>query len=244
LEECGAEGYGAYWLIIEDIAGPMESGRMEPAATHSDVTWARLIRVHPLRWKSLKKKLGSKLLVITESADGRVRIAAPNILKYKDEYSKKSGHRPVLSRGRADADTEAEGEQRSACGAAPENPAPSPPDVFARMLKRHPYPSNALDAAHQFGRVVKTASDIESSETNHTAWCEYWEKKTAEEGRAPWIPTLSQFFMDGYYAKLPPVRDGPKAAPKSMQVIKSEEAEQELARLVAKKRERQNARVS
>lgn len=112
LEECGAEGYGAYWLIIEEIAGPMEPGKMEPSAVHSDATWARLTHTHPLTWKSLKQKLGSKLLVVTRCEDGRTRIACPNILKYKDEYSRKSGQTRELSRSRAEAEADTEQTQR------------------------------------------------------------------------------------------------------------------------------------
>lgn len=242
LEECGAEGYGAYWLIIEDIAGPMEQGRMEPEATHSDLKWSQIAHVHRLTWRSLKQKLGSKLLVITQSDDGRVRIAAPNILKYKDEYSKKSGHTPELSRYRADTDTEAEKDGACVPPKKPPKtkPLPEPEEnctridreanaALARMFERHPYPSNPLDAAYQFQRIVQTAVNpdavIESSEKNHAAWCEYWTKKAAEDGRAPWMPKLAEFFHNGYHAKAPPARDGPVPMKKPAKTKQEHEAE-------------------
>lgn len=256
LEECGAEGYGAYWLIIEDIAGPMEAGKMEPSAIHSDAKWASLCRVHHLTWKSLKLKLGRKLLLITPMADGRVKIAAPNILKYKDEYSRKSGQTPALSRERADT----EGEQRESRGRAravpPESaPEKQPTDATAaalqRMHEKHPYPSNPLDALYQFQRTVETAVNPEavreSAEKNHAAWCEYWRAKTTQEGRAPWIPTLAQFFTDGYHAKMPPIRDGPapvKQAPKSKSERDADAAREQFERLSRERSKANEPRVS
>lgn len=98
LEECGAVAYGVYWLILEDIAGPMESGAMVPEATHSDQRWCQICHVDPRVWRNCKQTLGKKLLVFTIVEGNRVSISAPKILKYKDEYSKKSGQSTSLNR--------------------------------------------------------------------------------------------------------------------------------------------------
>lgn len=132
LEECGAEAYGIYWLVLEDIGTAMEPGRMDPAAVHSDAKWAQIARVHPRVWRSSKDQLGRKLLNISPTGDNRVMISVPNILKYKDEYSRKSGHPQDLNRDRYIADTETDTEQKQNGATAPQGlPAPTALKVLA-----------------------------------------------------------------------------------------------------------------
>jgi len=94
MDEFGAEAYGVYWLMIEDISAPMEPGKMEPAATHSAVKWASICRCSVRRWKTIADRMEKKGLIVVRSIDNRFQIEVPNILKYKDEYSKKSGQTP------------------------------------------------------------------------------------------------------------------------------------------------------
>jgi len=94
LDQFGAEAYGVWWLILEDIAGPMEPGKMIPVATHSAVKWAQICHCSVRRFNSIVKSFADLHLIDVESIYDRIKIAVPNILKYKDEYSKKSGHDP------------------------------------------------------------------------------------------------------------------------------------------------------
>lgn len=91
LEEFGAEGYGVYWLMIEDIAAPMEAGKMEPIGIHSVVKWSQICNCSARRWRSIVTRMAEKTLIVVQSIDDRIQIEVPNIVKYKDEYSKKSG---------------------------------------------------------------------------------------------------------------------------------------------------------
>jgi hypothetical protein len=129
-EEFGSEAYGIYWLIIEEIAGPMEPGKMIPAATHSLARWASICHSSPRRLSAIFERMSASGLVslVSRETPGTYRshipqkiitISAPNILKYRDEYSKKSGQTPDRlrtssgSRDRGRADTDAEAEERS-----------------------------------------------------------------------------------------------------------------------------------
>lgn len=95
LEEFGAEGYGVYWLMIEDIAAPMEKDKMiDPSATHSWVKWSQICHCSVRVLKSIANRLEEKKLIDLISIDNRSQITIHNILKYKDEYSKKSGQTP------------------------------------------------------------------------------------------------------------------------------------------------------
>lgn len=100
LEECGPEGYGIYWLIWEDIASIMESGKMDPRNVHSISKWAEVCHCSTRVWTRVTHSLEKKALIFVQTFDKRVQITIPNILKYKDEYSKKSGHSPEQDRDR------------------------------------------------------------------------------------------------------------------------------------------------
>ena len=94
LELHGAEGYGVWWLILEDIAAPMEPGKMTPSAAHSLLKWAQICHCSTRRFRSIANSLAEKSLILIETDLERIRIEVPNILKYKDEYSKRSGETP------------------------------------------------------------------------------------------------------------------------------------------------------
>lgn len=91
--EFGLVGYARWWKILEIIARQMKAKTDVPSVTYS---WAK--------WESYllaKRKLlvsyllaSQKLGLINFEANGElVRISAPKLLKYRDEYARKSGHK-------------------------------------------------------------------------------------------------------------------------------------------------------
>jgi|SRR5579863_9806980 len=94
LEEFGAEGYGVYWLLVEEIAEKMEGKNPCTRVVHSDVKWASIVRTSVRKWRSIAKKMNDRLLIVVRSTDNRIEIDIPKILKYKDEYARKSGVAP------------------------------------------------------------------------------------------------------------------------------------------------------
>jgi len=92
----GLEGMGFYWTLIEMVAE--EIGTDDKCElTYPLQEWARLIGCHPNQFKkhlSTLQVLGLVLVEYPESDLGvRIRVRVSNLLKYRDEYSKKSGHR-------------------------------------------------------------------------------------------------------------------------------------------------------
>ncbi len=98
LEEFGAEGYGVYWLMVEDIAAPMELQKNIPDAIHSEVKWAQICHCSVRVWRSIAYRMREKGLIEIESIANRRQITIRNILKYKDEYLKKSEGRERAER--------------------------------------------------------------------------------------------------------------------------------------------------
>lgn len=92
-EEYGFEGVGRWWRILELIGEAMEKDRTLPQATYTASFWQKQLNMKPV-------KLNSYLLAIElqgkwkiQAHDNLITIHCPNILKMRDEYSRKSGHR-------------------------------------------------------------------------------------------------------------------------------------------------------
>ena len=116
LELHGAEGYGVYWLILEKIAFLMD-GTDKTSARYSIKKWAKFCGKSP---KILRKfletfqKLSLFNIEICENNSDFLVIECRKLLKYRDEYSKKSGQTPDNDRTNSgetpDQETETETE--------------------------------------------------------------------------------------------------------------------------------------
>jgi len=106
LEQFGTEGYGIYWLILEHIAiGIEKDSDAIPSRTHSVVEWSKICVCSARRLREFARIATELRLICAQTAPelrqfgsrrvaDRLQIDVPNLLKYRDEYSKKSGHTP------------------------------------------------------------------------------------------------------------------------------------------------------
>lgn len=103
LEEFGAEAYGVYWLLCEEIASTMEKHSLVTELVHSELRWAQMVYCSPRKFRAICRRFaGIGLIEVTSQSDprpipgqlpnNRLTIGIPKLLKYRDEYSKKSGH--------------------------------------------------------------------------------------------------------------------------------------------------------
>jgi hypothetical protein len=144
LENHGPVGYGVYWLIVEEIAAAIDGDHAEPCAVKSLSSWAHLSFIP---WQKLRIILGSlsdEGLIRLRSIGDRVEISVPNILKYRDEYQKKSGQTPDKLRTpkslyRNRTDTEENITAASATnGTIVEQPETEPPAAAAAAAQKFP----------------------------------------------------------------------------------------------------------
>jgi hypothetical protein len=118
LDLFGAEGYGIYWIICEKIAFLMDK-TPRTSARYSVKKWSKFCGKSP---KVLRKFLETfqelslfKIEICKKNSDFLI-IECPNLLKYRDEYSKKSSQAPDNIQSESgecpdqDTDTEAEAE--------------------------------------------------------------------------------------------------------------------------------------
>src|SRR4051812_21750438 len=93
-DEYGAEAYGVYWYIVEHIAAAMEKDSPHPRLTKSDVKWASDCRCSVRKFRSIVQRLAEEKLIDITSTKNRLQIEVRTLLKYRDEYAKKSGQTP------------------------------------------------------------------------------------------------------------------------------------------------------
>jgi hypothetical protein len=75
---------------------------------YSTKRWGQLLGCHHHKAEKYLRALGVHGLVTFESEDGRLIVGAPNLTKYRDEYSKKSRHTPKAVRRGTPSDIELE----------------------------------------------------------------------------------------------------------------------------------------
>ena len=97
IDESGLEGYGFWWLLLEIVAAQMDSSD-KCEVTYSLPHWSRLLYSHHHKVSNLLGKLEVTGLIATSKSEGKITVTIPNLLKYRDEYSKKSGQTPSKNR--------------------------------------------------------------------------------------------------------------------------------------------------
>lgn len=214
VAEHGLAGYGLWWRVAEIVASRVE-GNSAPSVTYPISTWSHLLVTRGSLVISALSKLAVTHLVTMERHGSDITVTIPNLLKYRDEYSRKSGHTPesVGSKKQIqNTDTEAE-----------KTPAPSGvdgvlpfPDLISeddliestakRLCERHPKQRTCGPAEARknlkaiIGKLPKSerAAKLEQIDRNHEGWCksEPWTKDGGEyaKGLANWLaPTMGRF---------------------------------------------------
>lgn len=120
LEEMGPGGYGIYWLLLEHFASVMEKDCTSvPALTHSLINWSKLCYCSTRAFRNFADRATELQLIESRTKAElkqnssrlpaeRLEIGIPKLLKYRDEYSRKSGVTPDKLPARSDTDTEAD----------------------------------------------------------------------------------------------------------------------------------------
>jgi hypothetical protein len=151
LEQFGAEGYGIWWLLLEHVAiGIEKDSKAVPSRTHSVVDWAKICCCSARRLREFAR-ISTELRLISSSSPAelkqfasrlpadRLQIDVPKLLKYRDEYSKKSGQTPKQTSN----SIHTAGEQSEHTTAA-EAEAPPAETSLARSLGAAPLTARAI----------------------------------------------------------------------------------------------------
>ena len=112
LAKHGPEGYGLWWMIVELVAKQIPKDGTEPEVTYPVSIWLRFTCLyHHKKFRILVQSLHDLRLISAQSPANLCTISAlstkdlltisiPNILKFRNEYSKKSGQTPESVRSK------------------------------------------------------------------------------------------------------------------------------------------------
>lgn len=97
IEIHGAEGYGIYWMILEKIADKMSKGQTSTNCKYPASKWAKICGKNPRGMNKFYETFAYlKLMKISyiNNESKHINIDCHNLLKYRDEYTKKSRQQP------------------------------------------------------------------------------------------------------------------------------------------------------
>ena len=95
--DSGLALYGAFWRMAEIVASQMDGPAPSCSVSYPVWRWVRLMSVRKSYLSSILTRLQKEGLLVLEGdpkADQTVTVKMPNLLKYRDEYSKKSRQAP------------------------------------------------------------------------------------------------------------------------------------------------------
>ena len=94
IEKEGFAGYGRWWRLLEIIAAKMDSTD-KCCSEYSRQKWRKLLEINEVKFSSflkiIEENLNCKIFLIKNEIEF-IKIEIPNLLKIRDEYSRKSGH--------------------------------------------------------------------------------------------------------------------------------------------------------
>jgi hypothetical protein len=98
----GNSGYGVYFRLLEIVGGEMDNSSQRCSLQYPVSTWAAELKV--VLPQNVRKQLAvlEEVGLITLTADGlEIEIRIPNLLKYRDEYSRKAEQSARAQQGRS-----------------------------------------------------------------------------------------------------------------------------------------------
>lgn len=90
LAEYGPEGYGVYWLMVEVVAKQMDK-TLRCDVEYSIEIWARKFFISKRKTCEYLQVFSEKNLISSSESGKKITVNIPNLLKFRDEYSQRSG---------------------------------------------------------------------------------------------------------------------------------------------------------
>jgi hypothetical protein len=90
LTEYGPEGYGVWWLMIEVVAKQMDK-TLRCEAEYPIGVWSKKCFVSKRKTLEFLQLFAEKKLIFLKENEKKISVEIPNLLKFRDEYSTRSG---------------------------------------------------------------------------------------------------------------------------------------------------------
>lgn len=177
VDELGLEGYGFWWRILEIIATQLDE-YSNTSCEYSAKKWGSFFNFSAKKFEKFAKIFQNSGILQAEFFENSIRISIPNLLKYRDEWTKKksknSGVTPEELR-RKESDTESDKEEdiktphtpHGGDGGGDENSPPAPrgfPNPAPGSQAIGPEPCGADDEQASSRESVEQEPPIEFQE--------------------------------------------------------------------------------
>ena len=169
ISKQGMAGYGLYWSVVEIIAAALDpKTHPEPSLSYPLSKWAAELQIHPPNVRRQLAAIAAEGLLtmscspagdqLTASSNQAViTLTIPNLLKYRDEYSQRSGHSPdSVPSKRQNTETETE--------YTPKPPAPAKPAPAEKVQELSPLEAKVEEVAraiHERHPAVRRCGIVE-----------------------------------------------------------------------------------
>lgn len=90
----GLAAYGLWWRVLEIVASRVDAKSGVCSVSYDVSYWARLLSLRGSHVRHWLEKLALTTLLTAEWTGSEIRVTIPNLLKYRDEYTRKSGDPP------------------------------------------------------------------------------------------------------------------------------------------------------
>lgn len=87
----GLEIYGFWWRLLEIIGKQMDGTGRRCSATYSAKTWGKFAGISAKKFQKFAGILEEKKIISTKNGQNEITVEIPNLLKYRDEWSRRIG---------------------------------------------------------------------------------------------------------------------------------------------------------
>lgn len=106
----GLASYGLFWAVLEIVAEQMDGPDPACSVCYPVSVWSQLLLIRGSHVFSTLSTLAVTGVLTVERDGVDIRVTNRKLLKYRDEYSRKSGHSPDKRRTNSGPEGELEGE--------------------------------------------------------------------------------------------------------------------------------------
>lgn len=96
VDECGLEGYGFFWRVLEMIAAQVDDDGKN-YCSYSKRAWCNKLAIKHQTWSKLIASCEQAGLFEVSDDGQTITVKSPNILKYRDEWSRKKAKNSGVS---------------------------------------------------------------------------------------------------------------------------------------------------
>lgn len=100
----GLAAFGMYCRVLDIVASQMDGKTASCSVTYDVSRWSLLLSLRGSHVRHWFEKLALTTLVTVEWMGTEIKVTIPKLLKYRDEYSLKSGQTPPKEQNRTDTE--------------------------------------------------------------------------------------------------------------------------------------------